>query len=68
MKTPTLAGSLRYASGEELLLLTVFGGGGSATKRTVDRELDRRASLRRHAMRFRGTAVIAPTTSSKRAA
>ena len=25
MKSPTLSGSVRYASGEELLLLAVFG-------------------------------------------
>jgi len=66
MKTPTLAGSLRYASGEELLLLTVFGAHG--TKRVVGRELDRRASVRRSAMRLRASVSIAPASSSKRAA
>ena len=66
MRTPTLAGSLRHASGEELLLLTVFGARG--TKRVVDRELDRRASLRRSAMRLRAAASIADASSTKRAA
>jgi hypothetical protein len=66
MKTATLAGSLRYASGEELLLLTVFGARG--TKRVVDRELDRRASVRRSAMRLRAAVSIAPASSTKRAA
>jgi hypothetical protein len=49
MKTPTLAGSLRYASGEELLLLTIFGGsrGIGVTRRSISRELDRRAILQR---------------------
>ena len=50
MKSPSLANSLRYASGEELLLLTVFGQ--SRTKRQIDRELDRRAEMRRYALRF----------------
>jgi hypothetical protein len=59
MKTPTLTGSLKYASGEELLLLTIFQ---PRIKRTIGRELDRRAALRRHAMR------IAPTSTMKRAA
>jgi hypothetical protein len=66
MKSPTLAGSVRYASGEELLLLTVFYG--PQAKRAVDRELDRRASLRRHAMRFRGSETLSPDTNTKRAA
>ena len=62
MKTPTLSASVRYASGEELLLLTVFGA--PRTKRVINRELDRRAALRRDAMRFR----TATTLPSKRAA
>ena len=62
MKSPTLSGSVRYASGEELLLLAVFGA--PRTKRVIDRELDRRAVLRRDTMRFR-TATTLPT---KRAA
>jgi hypothetical protein len=66
MKTPTLAGSVRYASGEELLLLTVFGP--SRAKRVVDRELDRRASLRRHAMRFRSAVTLTADAPTKRAA
>lgn len=50
MKTPTLAGSMRYASGEELLLLAVFQ---PQVKRQVDHELDRRALLRRAAAPLR---------------
>jgi hypothetical protein len=52
-------GALRYASGEELLLLTIFksgigsGSAGSALKRSIDRELDRRAILRRFAEQSR---------------
>jgi hypothetical protein len=62
MKSPTLSGSVRYASGEELLLLAVFGAPQS--KSVIDRELDRRAALRRAAMRFRA----ATTLPTKRAA
>ena len=65
MKTATLSGSFRYASGEELLLLTVFGA--PRTKRVVDRELDRRAALRRAAVRFR-SAVAGTASPTKRAA
>jgi len=55
MKLTTLpSASLRYATGEELLLLTIFRGGGiagSTMKRSVDRELNRRALLRQDAQR-----------------
>jgi hypothetical protein len=59
MKITTLpSASLRYASGEELLLLAVFRGGGfagSTMKRSIDRELNRRAAVRQdaqHCARF----------------
>jgi hypothetical protein len=57
----TLTNSLRYASGEELLLLAVFRG--TTMKRFVDRELDRRAMMRRASATM--TANLAPAGSSR---